>query len=94
VITSEPNQMTDLDKLVAYIRRTLTDLNARMEIATEMAKLVLQMRGNGRNAGVTKQRLELLAEHFLRIAGQEDEPDSAASIQNASRTPGGVTRVM
>lgn len=28
MITSEPNQMTDLDKLVAYIRRTLTDLNA------------------------------------------------------------------
>ncbi len=64
-----------------------------MEIATEMAKLVLEMRDGVPNAGEKRQRHELLAEHFLRIAGQDDESDSAASLQNASRTPG-VTLTM
>jgi hypothetical protein len=64
-----------------------------MGIATEMAKLVLEMRDSTGNAAVKKQRLELLAETFLRITGQESKSNSAASIQNASRTPG-VTLTM
>jgi hypothetical protein len=51
-----------------------------MEIATEMSRLVLEMRDTSRNAGVKKQRLELLAEHFLRITGQERESDSMLGI--------------
>jgi site-specific DNA-adenine methylase len=41
-----------------------------MEIASEMARLVLNMRDSSRNAGSNKRRLEFLAEHFLRITGQ------------------------
>jgi hypothetical protein len=41
-----------------------------MEVAAEMARLVLEMRKGSRNAGSNKHRLELLAEHFLRITGQ------------------------
>jgi hypothetical protein len=44
-----------------------------MEIATEMARLVLEMRDTSGNEKQRKQRLELLAEHFLRITGQDRE---------------------
>jgi hypothetical protein len=59
-----------------------------VEIATEMAKLVLEMRENIRNVGVKKQRLELLAEHFLRITENRDQSDSIDSIEIGNRTPG------
>jgi hypothetical protein len=42
-----------------------------MAIATEMARLVLEMRDASQNEKQMKQRLELLAEHFLRITGQD-----------------------
>jgi hypothetical protein len=41
-----------------------------MEIAAEMARVILEMRDSGWDAGPTKHRLELLAEHFLRTTGQ------------------------
>jgi hypothetical protein len=63
-----------------------------MEIATEMARLVLEMRDNSRNEKQNKQRLELLAEHFLRIAGQERERDSIAPTESAK--PSRVTLTM
>lgn len=44
-----------------------------MAIATEMARLVLEMRDASQNEKQMKQRLELLAEHFLRITGQDGE---------------------
>jgi hypothetical protein len=42
-----------------------------MEIATEMARFELEMR-EGKD-GKPKQRVELLAEHFLRVTGQSGE---------------------
>ena len=50
-----------------------------MDIAAEMARLVLEMRDNSRNVGVKKQRLELLAEHFVRIT-ETGDPDSISSV--------------
>ncbi len=53
-----------------------------MEIATEMSRLVLEMRGNDENRKIEQQRLELLAEHFLHItregggAGSTDDTSS------------------
>jgi hypothetical protein len=58
-----------------------------MEIATEVAKLVLEMRDNSRDAGAKKQRLELLAEHFLRITENRSQSDSIDSIEIGNRTP-------
>ena len=43
-----------------------------MEIAAEMAHLVLEMRDNTLHEKQRKQRLELLAEHFLRLTGREN----------------------
>jgi hypothetical protein len=45
-----------------------------IEIATGMAQLVLEMK-NGRDARL-RQRLELLAEHFLHVTGQSGESGS------------------
>ena len=56
-----------------------------MEIATEMSRLALAMCDSSRNAGAKKQRLELLAEHFLRITGQERESDSVAAMETENR---------
>jgi hypothetical protein len=58
-----------------------------MEIATEMSRLVLRMRDTSRNGKQTKQRLELLAEHFLRITGQERNPESVGQPQETNRNP-------
>jgi hypothetical protein len=58
-----------------------------MEIATEMARLVLQMRDSTRNAGVKKRRLELLAERFLEITGHERDCDSTAQLDETSGKP-------
>ena len=63
-------------------------------IAAEMARLVLEMRDNGRNAGVRKQRLELLAEGFLRITGHKRESDCMSRFESANRTAAGVTVTM
>jgi hypothetical protein len=43
-----------------------------MEVAAEMSHLVLEMRDNTRHEKQHKQRLGLLAEHFLRLTGQEN----------------------
>lgn len=65
-----------------------------MEIASEMARLVLEMRDDGRNEKQKKQKLELLAQHFLRIAGLERQSDSIARVEITTRTPGKVTFTM
>ena len=62
-------------------------LDSPMEIALEIARLVLEMRDNGRKAGVNKQRLELLAETFLRITGQGTQSDSVPRIAMRSGDP-------
>ena len=43
-----------------------------LEIGSEMAKLVLEMRDNGGEAGAKKRRLEMLAEHFLDVDISDD----------------------
>ncbi len=62
-----------------------------MEIASEMARIVLEMK-NGRNARL-KQRLEMLAEHFLRMTGQgqDGESDSIDGIEIGTRRPNGMS---
>ena len=57
-----------------------------MEIATEMSRLVLEMRERGQNPRL-KQRLEILAQHFLRITGQERNPESVGQLQETNRNP-------
>jgi hypothetical protein len=54
------------------MNQTLRLPDTPMEIATEMAHLALEMRGNTLHEKQRKQRLELLAEHFQRITGQEN----------------------
>jgi hypothetical protein len=60
----------------------------------EMSRFVLEIRDNNRNEERGKQRLEFLAEQFLRITGQSRESSSIALIQNANRTPDRVTLTM
>jgi hypothetical protein len=64
-----------------------------MEIAAEMARLVLEMRDSRQNAKLKKERLELLAEHFLRLTrqGRDREPDSIDSIDIGNRSSRGVS---
>jgi hypothetical protein len=57
-----------------------------MGIALDMARLVLEMRSNGRNTPSNKRRLERLAVRFLRLAGQK-KPDSIAELE-ANSKPG------
>jgi hypothetical protein len=53
-----------------------------VEIASEMAHLVLEMRHAGQKSGL-KQKLELLAETFLRVTGlRRFEVDESAAIQS------------
>jgi hypothetical protein len=59
-----------------------------------MARLVLEMRDDNRNAGLKKQRLEMLALRFLRITGQERGVGSIDSIDIGNGTPDGVTLTM
>jgi hypothetical protein len=47
-----------------------------MEIGSEMARIILHMRLSGQNTKVNRQRLELLAEQFLRITGYVTQSDS------------------
>ena len=42
-----------------------------MEIASDMARIILEMRHAHQNTGL-KQRLELLAEHFLHLTDCKD----------------------
>jgi D12 class N6 adenine-specific DNA methyltransferase len=86
--------------LLAQRRATLrsepdsTILGTPMEIATEMARLILEMRDASQNAKLKKKRLALMAEDFLRITGQERNQDSIAPIQSANRTPRNVVLTM
>jgi len=57
-----------------------------IEIATEMSRLVLAMRERGQNPRL-KQRLEILAQHFLRITGQERNPKGVGQLQETNRNP-------
>jgi hypothetical protein len=87
----------DRQMLLAQPRASLrsepdsTTPESPMEIASEMARLVLEMRDSSRGEKQKKQRLELLAEHFLRITGQERESGSIGTIGNANRTSGGMS---
>jgi site-specific DNA-adenine methylase len=63
-----------------------------MDIATEMSRLVLKLRHNSQYRTSYRRRLELLAEHFLKITGQVPAPrnDDAplARIGSTSSEPG------
>jgi len=65
-----------------------------LEIGSEMAKLVLEMRDNGGEAGAKKRRLEMLAEHFLGITGTKQQSDSLGGIEIGSRRLTGVNLTM
>jgi site-specific DNA-adenine methylase len=65
-----------------------------MEIATEMSRLVLEMRDNTRNDKQRQQKLVLLAQNFLRITGQESGLDSIDGIELGNRTTNGVIQTM
>jgi hypothetical protein len=56
-----------------------------MSIAFEMARLVLEMRSNGRNTPHNKRKLERLAVRFLKML-REKNPDSVGEL--ASKEPG------
>ncbi len=58
-----------------------------MEIATEMARLVLEMRGTNQNTKANRKKLELLAEHFLRMTGQNRQSDSICGVEPADGAP-------
>jgi len=45
------------------------------------------MRDNNRNAGIKKQRLELLTENFLRLTENRSQSDSIDRIEIGNRTP-------
>ena len=60
-------------------RPKLTVPDTPMEIATEMAHLVLKMRETGQNTRL-RQRLELLAESFLHLTGERQREQSHASL--------------
>lgn len=53
--------------------------DAPMEIATEMARLVLEMQDQRGRSGSDWARLKLLAERFLRFAGQAPQPGDGNS---------------
>ena len=59
--------------------RSVTELvlDSPMEIALEMARLVLEMRDYKKDSKVKKLRLEMLAQRFLEIEEQGTPPDSA-----------------
>jgi len=63
-----------------------------LEIASEMARLVLEMGDGGTKSGSNWERLKILAEHFLRIAGHSrvarGKSDSFANIGNSSSDSG------
>jgi hypothetical protein len=61
--------------------------DSAMGIALDMARLILEMRSNGRNTPINKRKLERLAVRFLRLAGQK-KPDSIAELGEASSKPG------
>ena len=57
-----------------------------MEIATEMSRLLLEMRDSSVNTKIKKQRLHLLAESFLRTPGRRNSiPQTAFSLPIARR---------
>jgi site-specific DNA-adenine methylase len=60
--------------------------DSAMGIALDMARLILEMRSNGRRTPANKRRLEKLAVQFLRLAGQK-KPDSIAELE-ANSKPG------
>ena len=58
-----------------------------MGIAFEMARLVLEMRSNGRNTPANKRKLEKLAVRFLRLAGQK-KPASVTALGGETKESG------
>jgi site-specific DNA-adenine methylase len=57
-----------------------------MEIATEMSRLVLDMRSNRHNTPANKKKLERLAVRFLKVA--EQEQNSVSKFEQADEEPG------
>ena len=49
---------------------------------------MLEIRDNNRNGRVKKQKVGLLAEHFLRITDNRSQSDSIDGIGIGNRTPG------
>jgi hypothetical protein len=68
-------------------------LDSPLEIGSEMARIILQMRQSGQNTKANRQRLEPLAQRFLEITGRGNGSDSTG-IGIANRTPGRVTLTM
>ncbi len=58
-----------------------------MDIAYEMARLVLEMRSNGRNTPENKRRVERLAVRFLKIVGVKKR-DSIAELGGETKESG------
>jgi hypothetical protein len=56
-----------------------------MDIAFEMARMIIEMRSNGRNTPENKRKLERLAVRFLKML-REKNPDSVGEL--ASKEPG------
>jgi hypothetical protein len=52
------------------------------------------MRNNEQNAGAKEQRLELLAEHFLRMTGQKRQSESNDGIEIGNDAQTAVTVTM
>ena len=50
-----------------------------------MARLVLEMRSNGRNTSANKRRIERLAVRFLRIAKLEREAESVGEPDKTTK---------
>jgi hypothetical protein len=61
--------------------------DSAMGIAFEMARLVLEMRSNGRNTPANKRKLEKLAVRFLRLAGQK-KPASVTALGGETKESG------
>jgi site-specific DNA-adenine methylase len=59
--------------------------DSAMDIAFEMARIVLEMRSNGRNTLSNKRSLERLAVRFLRIAKRARETESVEPLGEAAK---------
>ncbi|MBZ5646563.1 MAG: hypothetical protein LAN37_04990 [Acidobacteriia bacterium] len=58
-----------------------------LAIATEMSRIALDMRDNSRDLKEKKQRLEILANAFLGITGQDQEQDSTSQLDKSDSEP-------
>jgi hypothetical protein len=66
----------------------------RLSDLRSLCAVVLEMRDTNQNAGIKKQRLELLAEHFLRVTRQGSESDSMSRFESSHPPRAGLTVTM